>query len=71
MKIDVIIPIYKPDKALFTLLDRLKSQSVPIHKIILMNTGMEYFTALIQEEEFAGRYRVADVRHLEKKDFDQ
>ena len=70
MKIDVIIPIYKPDKALFTLLDRLKSQSVPIHKIILMNTGREYFTALIQEEEFLRRYPGAEVRHLEKKDFD-
>lgn len=70
MKIDVIIPIYKPDKALFTLLDRLGGQSVPIHKIILMNTGREYFTALIQEEEFARRYPGAEVHHLEKRDFD-
>ena len=43
MKIDVIIPIYKPDEGLFTLLDRLLEQSVPIHRIILMNTGREYF----------------------------
>lgn len=70
MKVDVIIPIYKPDQALFTLLDRLEEQSMPIHKIILMNTDRECFTALIQEEEFAGRYPEAEVHHLEKRDFD-
>ena len=52
MKIDVIIPIYKPDEGLFTLLDRLLEQSVPIHRIILMNTGREYFDALIKENEY-------------------
>lgn len=39
MKIDIIIPVYRPGKELFALLDRLEGQSVPIHKIILMNTG--------------------------------
>lgn len=29
MEIDVIIPLYKPGKELFTLLDKLGSQSVP------------------------------------------
>ena len=38
MEIDVIIPLYRPGKELFTLLDRLQSQTVPIGKIILMNT---------------------------------
>ena len=70
MKTDVIIPIYKPDKALFALLDRLKAQSLPIHKIILMNTGREYFARLIKEEEFARKYPNAEVHHLEKRDFD-
>lgn len=70
MKIDVIIPVYKPDKTLFTLLDRLRGQSVPIHEIILMNTDRKCFTALIPEEEFARRYPEAKVHHLEKRDFD-
>ena len=29
MEIDVIIPLYKPGKELFTLLDKLDSQSAP------------------------------------------
>ena len=35
MEIDVIIPLYKPGKELFTLLDKLDSQSVPIHEVTL------------------------------------
>lgn len=70
MKTDVIIPIYKPDKTLFALLDRLNGQSVPIHKIILMNTEEKYFAGLIKEEEFAKNYPNAEVHHLEKRNFD-
>ncbi|MCI9336184.1 MAG: glycosyltransferase family 2 protein [Lachnospiraceae bacterium] len=70
MKIDVIIPIYKPGGELFTLLDRLNQQSVAVRKIILMNTGRENFTELMKESEFAKRYPNAEVHHLEKQDFD-
>ncbi len=69
-KIDVIIPLYKPGRELFALLDKLKEQTVPIHKIILMNTGREHFDCLIKQEEFAGRYPNAEVHHLDKADFD-
>ncbi len=70
MKIDVIIPIYKPDERLFALLDRLGEQSLPVHKIILMNTGREHFAKLTEEGELARRYPGVEVRHLEKRDFD-
>lgn len=70
IRTDVIIPIYKPGRELFALLDRLKEQTMPIHKIILMNTGREHFDSLIKEEEFAKRYPDAEVHHLEKADFD-
>ena len=70
MKIDIIIPVYRPGKELFALLDRLEGQSVPIHKIILMNTGEEYFAELIKDKGFAGRYPNVEVHHLEKKNFD-
>ena len=47
MEIDVIIPLYKPGKELFTLLDKLGSQSVPVHQVILLNTEEKYFEQLI------------------------
>lgn len=70
MKIDVIIPVYRPGKELFTLLDRLEEQTLAVHRIILMNTGKEYFEELVQGRKLARDYPNVCVYHLEKKDFD-
>lgn len=70
MKTDIIIPLYKPGKELFILLDRLKSQSAPIHKIILMNTGEEYFRELTAGTGFEKRYPNVQVHHLTKQEYD-
>lgn len=43
ISVDVIIPVYKPDKKLERLLDMLSRQSVPVQRIILMNTGVREF----------------------------
>ncbi len=70
MDIDVIIPLYKPGKELFTLLDRLEEQSVPIQNIILMNTEEKYFEQLIYGTRFSERYKNVKVFHLSKREFD-
>lgn len=70
MEIDIIIPLYKPGKELFTLLDKLENQTVPVHKIILMNTEEKYFTALTYGTDFVKRYRNVEVFHLSKREFD-
>ena len=70
MKIDIIIPTYKPGRELFALLDMLEGQSLPAGNIILMNTGREYFDALIQEAEFAEKYPNVQVHHLSREEFD-
>ena len=70
MDIDVIIPLYKPGKELFTLLDRLQSQSVPIRNIILMNTEEKYFSQLIYGTRLLETYKNVKVYHLSKKEFD-
>lgn len=71
MKIDVIIPLYKPGKELFTLLDRLSSQSMPVDHIILMNTEEQYFEELVQGTDFYERYAdIIEVFHLSKREFD-
>ena len=48
MKIDVIIPVYKPDKELFTLLDRLEEQSRRPDDIFLVNTEQTWYRFLAQ-----------------------
>lgn len=70
LKIDVIIPIYKPGRELFELLDRLETQTVPVRKIILMNTEEKYFEELIYGSGFEKKYSNIEVHHLSKREFD-
>ena len=70
MEIDVIIPLYKPGKELFTLLDKLDSQSVPVHEVILLNTGEKYFEQLIYGTRFLEKYQNIKVYHVSKREFD-
>ena len=70
MEIDVIIPLYKPGKELFTLLDKLDSQSVPVHEVILLNTEEKYFEQLIYGTRFLEKYQNIKVYHVSKKEFD-
>ena len=70
MTIDVIIPVYKPGQELFELLDRLGKQTIPIQKIILMNTERKYFETLVEDKDFQVRYPAVEVSHLTKAEFD-
>lgn len=70
MKIDVIIPVYKPGRELFDLLDRLESQTAPVHRIILMNTEEKYFESLVYGTRFAEKYSNVEVHHLSRREFD-
>lgn len=68
--IDVIIPVYRPTKKLFTLLDRLGEQTVEIKKIILINTEQSYFDLLVEGTKFWQKYKNVVVKHISKKEFD-
>ena len=70
LKIDVIIPVYKPGRELFELLDRLKKQTEPVQKIILMNTEEKYFEQLVYGTDFTRNYPNVEVHHLSKLEFD-
>lgn len=70
MKVDVIIPTYKPGEELFELLDRLAQQTIPVNQVILMNTEYSYFKKLTKGMDFAKRYPFVTVFHLSKKSFD-
>lgn len=70
MVIDVIIPVYKPDKSFLKLIEALEKQTLSVHKIILMNTEEKYFDQLAYENRFLEKYRNVEVSHLSKKEFD-
>lgn len=65
MKIDVIIPVYRPDEKLRKLLERLLRQTVLPGKILLMNTEETYFNPKLLE----GMEGI-EVHHLSKREFD-
>lgn len=67
---DVIIPTYKPDRTFLELLDKLVHQSVPIHRIIIMNTEQKYFDRLVYGMSFPKQHKNVLVKHLSKREFD-
>lgn len=70
-KIDVVIPTYKPGKELFTLLERLHGQTIPINRILLMNTEEKYLEQLLYGTEFQDGFgKLVNVYHLSKREFD-
>ncbi len=70
MRVDVIIPVYRPGKELLTLLARLREQTVPVQKIILMNTEEKYFEELMFGSAFMESCSNLEVHHLSKREFD-
>ena len=65
MKIDVIIPTYKPRKEFEKLIGRLQKQEYPIHKIIIINTRTDIFP----EELDRSNYKI-EITHIEPDQFD-
>ena len=69
-KVDVIIPVYKPDHKFLTLIERLEQQSVPANRIIVINTEQKYFDRLIYGTSFQKDHHNVIVKHISKREFD-
>lgn len=71
LKTDVIIPVYRPDRRLFTLLKRLSGQTLKINKVILINTEEKYFESLVYGTSFQKQYgKLVEVHHISRREFD-
>ncbi len=64
-KVDVIIPVYKPDDKFTRLVQRLQKQTFRPNRIIVVNTERKYW-------DMAGPAEVAglEVHHISKEEFD-
>lgn len=69
MKVDIIIPVYKPDQFFLQLIEKLETQTVAVNRIILMNTEEKYFLQLFYGNKFLKQYHNIDVYHLSKREF--
>ena len=63
--VDVVIPVYKAGDEFVKLLHGLAKQSYPIEKIVIMNTGKEYW-----KESWEREVPNMEVHHIEKSEFD-
>ena len=64
VSVDVVIPVYKPDKRFDSLIKRLQKQTCPVGQIIIMNTERSYW-----KEEAYSDVENLQVYHVEKKEF--
>ncbi len=69
-KVDLIIPVYKPDARFLDLIEKIGKQSVPVNKIIVMNTEQKYFDRMTYGTSFQKDHRDMIIRHLSKREFD-
>ena len=65
MKIDVIIPAYRPGAEFLELIDRLERQTLPVSKILVMNTRSQ-----VNVEKLLADRPEIHVVSLEKNEFD-
>lgn len=70
MKIDVIIPSFKPKGRFIELICRLESQSVPVNRIIVMNTEQKELERLIDIPDFLKKHPKVALTHLTQEQFD-
>ncbi len=70
MTVDVIIPTYKPDQEYFKLMERLQKQTVPVRKIIVINTEEKYFNQLVFGKKYEKEYHNIVVKHISAHEFD-
>ena len=68
--VDVIIPVYKPERGFLTLLEKLQIQTVPVNRIIIMNTEQKYYDELVQGTSLVQDDHTMIVKHLSKREFD-
>ena len=64
-RVDVIIPVYRPDKKFARLLRMLALQTYPVNRIIVMNTERSYWN----DGGFEG-IKGLEVHHLTREEFD-
>lgn len=68
--VDVIIPVYKPGKETYNLINGLKRQTYPVGKIIIINTEKMYFDRFVEEYDVDINDSIFDIHHIMKSEFD-
>lgn len=69
MKVDVVIPVYKPTKKLVQIIKMLHKQTVKVNKLILINTEKQFFDEFFSESDMLDQYDDIVIKHISSKEF--
>lgn len=69
-KVDVIIPLYKPNERFKRMLLKLKKQTIPVNKIIIINTERKYFDSFFYGSDFFDGFDNVIIKHVSEYEFD-
>lgn len=70
MKVDVIIPVYRPGERFLEQLRRLEKQTRPVNRFIIMNTEKEFWESWMRTLPEHSLPENLDVCHVTKEEFD-
>ena len=70
MSVDVIIPVYKPDERLLTIINKLVNQSVVPGRICIMNTEEKYWEMFLAGKNIDTCKVPLNVQHVSAWEFD-
>lgn len=70
MKVDVIIPVYKPGKEFITLIRRLKVQTLKPSNIFVINTEKDIFDKFLEENHISQEDLEINVSHVTLAEYD-
>ena len=70
MTLDVVVPLYRPGAEFVTLIKMLKAQTLPVNRIILMNTEEALYEDFKRRFSFDEKEYGAEVTHITAEEFD-
>lgn len=70
MKTDVVIPLYRPDSEFVTLMKLLMKQTLPVNRIILINTDKALYDEFVRKYSFDINEYGAEITHITAQEFD-
>ena len=68
--VDVVIPVYKPTEYILSLFLMLERQTVKPGKVIVINTGKEYWDKFFGDFDILAKYPFIELHHIDENDFD-
>ena len=70
MKTDVVIPLYRPDEEFIKLITMLNKQTLPVNRIILINTEKALYDEFARKFSFDEEEYGAELIHITAREFD-